>query len=191
MKSFRVKDLMINVSPCTACTLSCNAGPTAAPEKFCRPGCTNFTNCGPCTHQCTHQQCTNITCVGCTGCSGPCTHACTAECTGLCTYICTYVCTQAATPCHARFSCAIGVATVHPPEEEPQASLEALSTLRQQLQQQLAAVEQQEQAINAALKPQTVTQVDQLMQKLQEAMDELKTQRAELAKKEAQEKKQT
>jgi len=83
------------------------------------------------------------------------------------------------------------VATVHPPEEEPQASLEALSTLRQQLQQQLAAVEQQEQAINAALKPQTVSQVDQLMQKLQEAMDELKTQRAELAKKEAQEKKQT
>jgi len=36
------------------------------------------------------------------------------------------------------------------------------------------------------MRPHSVSQVDQLMKKLQDAMDELKTQRAELEKKEKQ-----
>ena len=63
---------------------------------------------------------------------------------------------------------------------------EGLGTLKEQLKRQLAAIEKQEQAAEEALKPQTVSQVDQLMKKLQEAMDELKTRRAELARKEEQ-----
>ena len=67
---------------------------------------------------------------------------------------------------------------------------EGLGALKEQLKRQLAAIEKQEQAAEEALKPQTVSQVDQLMKKLQEAMDELKTRRAELARKEEQEQKQ-
>jgi hypothetical protein len=64
----------------------------------------------------------------------------------------------------------------------------ALSALKEQLKQQLADVEQQEQATEESLRPQTVSQVDQLQVKLQAAMDELKTRRAELEKKEKEEK---
>ena len=74
-----------------------------------------------------------------------------------------------------------------PPLEEEQAT--NLSTLKEQLKKQLAAVEEHEKALEASLQPQTTSQVDQLMQKLQDAMEELKKQRAVLAKKEEEEKK--
>ena len=176
---------MINVSPCTACTLSCNAHPTCVRNTVCRLGCTE------CTVGCT--ECSNITCQACTiGCTFPtcavggsivcaCSHLITCGCTAITCGFCTN-CT--ALTCF----CTVNRITHLPAEDDPQASLQALSALKQQLRQQLAELETQEQAINAALKPQTVTQVDQLMQKLQEAIDDLKTQRAELAKKEAQEK---
>ena len=64
-----------------------------------------------------------------------------------------------------------------------------LSALKEQLKKQLAAVEEQEKAIDASMQPQTVSQVDQLLQRLQEAMDDLKQQRATLARKEEEEKK--
>jgi hypothetical protein len=63
-----------------------------------------------------------------------------------------------------------------------------LAALKQQLKQQLAEVEKQEAAISESLQPQTVSQVDQLMQKLQDAMEELKGKRTALAQKEQQEK---
>jgi hypothetical protein len=62
--------------------------------------------------------------------------------------------------------------------------------LKEQLKQQIAAVEEEEKAIDATLQPQTVSQVDQLLAKLQDAIEELKKQRATLAQKEEQEKKQ-
>jgi hypothetical protein len=77
--------------------------------------------------------------------------------------------------------------SVLPPAEGEQA-MASLSMLKEQLKQQLAAVEEQEQAIDASLQPQTVSQVDQLMQKLQDAMEELKKQRVTLAQKEQREK---
>jgi hypothetical protein len=57
-----------------------------------------------------------------------------------------------------------------------------LSTLKDQLKQQLAEVEKQEAAAQASLQPQTVEEVDTLTKKLQEALEELKARRAELSK---------
>jgi hypothetical protein len=51
-------------------------------------------------------------------------------------------------------------------------------------------VEAQEKAAQDSLKPQTVTQVDQLLQKLQAAIDDLKTQRVQLEQKEKEEQQQ-
>jgi hypothetical protein len=53
------------------------------------------------------------------------------------------------------------------------AQLADLATLKQQLQQQLAQVEQHEQAVHAAAKPQTLQEAEDLHQKMQEAMTEL------------------
>jgi hypothetical protein len=82
--------------------------------------------------------------------------------------------------------------TCHPvtilPQLEGEQGLMDLAALKDQLKQQLAEVEKQEQAISESLQPQTVSQVDQLMQKLQDAMEELKSKRSALAQKEQQEK---
>jgi len=59
-----------------------------------------------------------------------------------------------------------------------------LAALKEQLKQQLAAVEEHEKAVGESLKPQSVSEVDDLHAKLQGAMDELKTRRAELEKQE-------
>jgi len=168
MKSFRVKDLMINVSPCAACTLSCNAHPTCVGKSGC--GIT----CKACTLACT-VTCNFPTCAGNSIVACPCSHFASCGCTYICSIVGCTTCTILISAC-----------TVITRQDDPQTSLDALTALKQQLQQQLADLETQEQAMNAALKPQTVSQVDQLMQKLQEAMDDLNTRRAELAKKEAQ-----
>ena len=59
---------------------------------------------------------------------------------------------------------------------------DALLQLREQLKQQLAVVEKQYAAAQENLKPQTVEQVDLLTSKLNDALEELKTRRAELTK---------
>jgi len=59
-----------------------------------------------------------------------------------------------------------------------------LGELKAQLQQQLAAIDEQEKATAESMRPQTVAEVDDLQAKLQGAMDELKTRRAELEKQE-------
>jgi hypothetical protein len=61
---------------------------------------------------------------------------------------------------------------------------QALAALKAQLQQALAEVDKQGKAAEEALRPQTVAEVDALQKKLQDAMDELKTRRAELEKQE-------
>jgi DNA repair exonuclease SbcCD ATPase subunit len=61
---------------------------------------------------------------------------------------------------------------------------EQLAALKQQLKQVLADVEKQEQAVTESLRPQTVAEADELQQKLQGALEELKGLRAELARKE-------
>jgi hypothetical protein len=60
-------------------------------------------------------------------------------------------------------------------------SVTALSALKDQLKQQLAEVEKLHSAAEAGMKPQTVEEVDALTKKLNDALDELKSRRAELA----------
>ena len=54
----------------------------------------------------------------------------------------------------------------------------------EQRKQALANLEKQEQAVNESLKPQTVAEADELHQKLQGALEELKAHRETLARKE-------
>jgi hypothetical protein len=58
-----------------------------------------------------------------------------------------------------------------------------LAALKDQLKQQLAAVEKQQSATEESLRPQTVAQVDALQKKLEAALDELKARRTELEQK--------
>ena len=69
------------------------------------------------------------------------------------------------------------------PAESWQTALSALSSLRNQLLQQLAEVEERQAAAEANLQPQTVEDVDRLTQKINDALDELKARRAELSRK--------
>jgi hypothetical protein len=59
-----------------------------------------------------------------------------------------------------------------------------LQALKEQLKQQLAAIEAQEKANEESMKPQSVAEADDLQQKLQSAMEELKSRRAELVQQE-------
>jgi len=206
MKSFRVKDLMINVMACQGCTLSCNAHPTCVgctvPVATCGIHCSHactYACTAACTYACTHQctyACTHACTQACThACTVACTYVCTFACTHACTGACTYVCTIAHTCVCSEVTC-VGCThqpvTCHPvsilPPFEGEEALTNLAALKEQLKKQLAAVEEQEQAIDAGMQPQTVSQVDQLVQKLQDALEELKKQRVTLAAKEQQEK---
>jgi hypothetical protein len=62
-------------------------------------------------------------------------------------------------------------------------SVAALSTLKEQLKQQLAEVEKRQAAAEESLLPNTVEEVDMLTKKLNDALDELKGRRAELSRK--------
>jgi hypothetical protein len=66
----------------------------------------------------------------------------------------------------------------------PEQQVENLATLKEQLKQALVNLEKQEQAVNESLKPQTVAEADELHQKLQGALEELKAHRETLARKE-------
>jgi hypothetical protein len=65
----------------------------------------------------------------------------------------------------------------------PDASLAALSILKEQLKQQLAEVETEQAAIEKSMLPQTVEQVDELSAKLTDALRELEALRRELSSK--------
>lgn len=58
-----------------------------------------------------------------------------------------------------------------------------LAALKEQLKQQIAAIEKQQAAEEENLRPQTVEDVDMLTAKLNEALEELKARRTELARK--------
>jgi signal transduction histidine kinase len=70
-----------------------------------------------------------------------------------------------------------------PPGGDPAVVSQQLAALKVQLQQELAEIEKQQEAVNASLKPQTIAQVDELLGKMREAIDELEKRKAELAKK--------
>jgi hypothetical protein len=56
-----------------------------------------------------------------------------------------------------------------------------MGLLKAQLQQALAEIEKQEQAIEASLQPQTVAQVEEKERKLQEELSKLEKRKRELA----------
>jgi len=62
------------------------------------------------------------------------------------------------------------------------AQLNNLATLKEQLRAQLTQVEAHEQVVHAAAKPQTVDEAQSLLQKLEDAMAELKTHIEDLKK---------
>jgi hypothetical protein len=74
-------------------------------------------------------------------------------------------------------------------EQDPMTSSTKLSALKEQLKQQLAAIEEHERTTAESLKPQTVAEVDELQGKLEAAIEELKTRRTELETTEKQSKK--
>jgi hypothetical protein len=245
MKSFRVKDLMINVFPCETCTFPNGEATCPDDTRICKVGCTVISCKEACTYVCTHfctvactYACTHACTAACTyactyqctaactyGCTQACTAACTYQCTGACTYQCTYACTGACTyhcthactyyctyACTNAVSCVAGCThiscvegcthltycevgctritcrggdTLYPQTQEEE-SPASLADLKKQLKQQLADVEKREQAAAESQRPHTVGQIDQLMKKLQEAMDDLKSQRVELEQKEKQ-----
>jgi len=110
----------------------------------------------------------------------------------LCTYLYTHPCLPATVPClpvtfpTPQWLCptptAIGPVGV-PPGGDPAVVSQQLAALKVQLQQELAEIEKQQEAVNASLKPQTIAQVDELLGKMREAIDELEKRKAELAKK--------
>jgi hypothetical protein len=150
---FKVKDLMISVLP---------EHEEAAGIIVPCPACSRCTNCTRCTVGCSPR----TDCQGCTGCSlctdsqPPCGY-----CTGACTH-CSHACTGY---------------TNNLILPDP-ASLEAeqLAVLKAQLQHALTLVHAQENALEQRLKPQSLTDVNLLEQKLVEALGEVRSKKAEM-----------
>jgi hypothetical protein len=66
---------------------------------------------------------------------------------------------------------------------DPTAAGNQLAALKAQLQEALADIEKQQKALEESLRPQTVADVEQLQEKMKEAMSELDKRKAELQKK--------
>jgi hypothetical protein len=92
---------------------------------------------------------------------------------------------SACTPCGSAISQLTPPCSIAGPGPGPEGTLSALTALKERLKQHLAEIEKQEKAAEESLRPQTVAEVDDLQKKLQDAMEELKQRRAELAKAES------
>jgi hypothetical protein len=125
-------------------------------------------------HPCSVNVCSVVACSAAVACSArPCTAAVTV------------ICNVPATVCGAvTVACGPVTVTVDTDPGDPVESIGTLAALKAQLKQQLATIEEQEKSFGESLKPQTVAEVDDLQAKLQGAMEELKTRRAELEKQE-------
>ena len=172
MGYFRVRDLMINVLPeggqagigCLAATQCLNVS---------LPDCVGQTVVCPAgTQVCGVSLCAGASrCVGVTlpwGAAGGCD-------AGACTLVPTDCgCTH--NYCSVTGSCPKSLEWVPTPE----AHLRELAQLKEQLSQQLADVEQREQALGEALQPTTLEEVKVLEAKLQAALEELRARKADL-----------
>lgn len=172
-KTFKFKDLMINVGPLDK--------PLPLCQQATRCNCVSHlgTVCLCASHPATCGCTVHITClcvsnpVTCAGCSIIISHC---ECASYAPS----VCGPLSGGCGPSFE----------PQGDPEQELAGLSALKDQLKQQLAEVEKQEQATEESLHPQTVAEADELQQKLQGALEELKAHRAELMKKEKEQRKE-
>jgi hypothetical protein len=197
---FKIKDLMIS-------DLSESA--PRFPYETCRPiseGCLHFVSyitCGACTVITNHFP--TITCGACTVIThhfptitcGACTVITHGACTvvtgpwtdntcGACTVITRGGCTAVTDTNCINVSCGFYTwegAKAKDAGTSSAASLAALSTLKEQLKQQLAEVEKEQAAVEESLLPQTVEQVDELSKKLTEALQELKVLKQKLSSK--------
>ena len=149
--TFKVKDLMIDISSATA--------------QF------------ACTH---HTLCAGHTLVGCN-------YYCSQVAFSICHFGCTNhfpsICTHGSVT--VTITCPGTLVTDTSPifQTLPQLSGPALGNLKEQLKQALELAERQEAGQAEALKPQTVADAEMLEKKLGEALEELRTRKAELQKK--------
>jgi hypothetical protein len=185
LATFKVTDLMIKVLPqglqCLVGDSGCGCSPCTDGPTPCHPSCPDNVSCAcSCTNGCTGT-CTGgctVTCGatcgctnGCSGCSAGCTSP-TCGCSG-CSGGCT--CSGPSHQCGPESH--LPLARV---AQAPEDRFAGLSALKEQLKQQLAAVEKQHGAAEESLRPQTVAQVDDLQKKLEAALEELKARRTEL-----------
>jgi hypothetical protein len=172
MGYFRVRDLMINVMPeggqggigclaatrcinvslpdCVAQTVACPAGTAVCGVSLCAGGVS---------------RCVGVTLPwGAGNCdAGVCTMV---PCSGDCTH----------NYCSVTGSCPNSVKQVLTPE----AHLQELAQLKDQLSRALADVEQRERALGEALQPTTLEEVNALEAKLEAALEELRARKADL-----------
>jgi hypothetical protein len=185
--TFKVTDLMIKVLPqgqqCLLGDSGCGCSPCTDGPTPCNPSCAGGPSCAcSCTNACTGT-CTGgctVTCGATCGCTNGCSN-CSAGCTSPtcgCS-VCSGQCT-----CSGHPSCSPGShLTEAQVAQAPEDRFAGLSALKEQLKQQLAAVEKQHSAAEESLRPQTVAEVDDLQKKLEAALDELKARRTELEQK--------
>lgn len=69
-----------------------------------------------------------------------------------------------------------------PIQDDPEAVVSQLAAVKAQLQQELAAIERQQQVVSESLRPQTVADVEELQSKLRNALVELDQRKQELQK---------
>jgi hypothetical protein len=175
-KSFKVKDLMINLSPQPLCLCGTQALTGTGP-------CLCVTHLGITCHPVTIQPCfcNSNAHISITACFCVSNHATLVT---PCVCVSHHVFSQC--PLDSRFNTCTPLASIPGGAGDlgdPAESLQSLEALRDQLKQSLAEVEKQHQAAQEALRPQTVAEVDELQKKLQDALEELKTRRAELDRK--------
>ena len=191
MKSFKLRDLMINVLPeqgKTACICAsrgvvtiCECASLALTEcgcsRFTATGCFCLTHNAVSCHPYPSNVCICSHVVSCTACTA------NPSCAGCSVVIsCVHACSQIASICAGGTRQPFTI--TGPTDPGPEQTATTLAELKDQLKQQLAAIEEQEKAVAESLKPQTVVEADDLKQKLEQALEELATRRTELSKSE-------
>ena len=185
--TFKIRDLMVSVRPGWC-------GPTPEPRLEC-DGCSDtvclgrsigcgFGGCSffTCAESCAEcSACTALTCGHCSHCTATCGHSC-GHCSGGCTATC-----QGATHHPPALLCAGTGCIASDPGVITRMAADDLAVLKDQLRIAMQQVDRREEALRAAaqgaaLQPQTIAEVDALEKKLSEALDELRTRRAELQK---------
>jgi hypothetical protein len=177
MPRFRVRDLMISIGPGGddgfPCELITECGGVTELCVENTQGCAFTVNCN-CTIQ---SVCDPFTCrcSVCTPCSAQ-TCGCTCtQCTGV-TGGCLHTFCTARSACGASLQCTPTFAGAFGARLRP----EHLAQLKEELRATLERVEAEEQRLAERMQPQTVDEVNQLEQKLTEALEELRRRREEL-----------
>lgn len=183
MPTFKVRDLMINVAlPEAAVPQYCNYtclpthpicyNPHTYPcpnntyhHAIVQPGGAGAVAAQYCNYpSCAYNTCLNLTCHAYTPCPNP--H------------------TLPLPWCHAPTLCQHpSLAAAVTGADDPVAQSASLSAIKQQLQQMMTQVEQQQQALEQNLQPQTLQQVEELQARIRAALEELDQRKAELQQK--------